>query len=96
MFNYQAKDAEGNNHLCLLELAFDDNDKCTISTTTAGFDVTGSGEFKEEAGELGARLVDTMHLTFNVKNSTLGIDVTENLDLKVRDRGVKPEYLSIM
>lgn len=93
LFNYAAKDASGVAHNCEIQLNFDANDACTVTSNTAGFTVEGTGRFVEadESQLVGARHPDTMYLKFTVKNETLGINASEDYVLTVKTRGVKSE-----
>ena len=93
LLNYGAKDERGVAHNCELQLNFTDDGNCTISSTTEGFTVSGSGRFVEadESQLVGARHPDTMYLDFTVANTALGINTTEKYVLTVKTRGVKTE-----
>ena len=93
LFNYAAKDDSGVAHNCEIQLNFDADDACTVTTNTEGFTVQGSGRFVEadETQLVGARHPDTIYLNFTVKNTELGIDASENWVLTVKTRGVKSE-----
>ena len=93
LFNYAAKDASGTAHNCEIQLNFDANDNCTVTTNTEGFTVQGSGRWVEadETQLVGARHPDTIYLNFTVKNEALGINATESYVLTVKTRGVKSE-----
>ena len=93
LFNYAAKDASGVAHNCEIQLNFDADDNCTVTSNTEGFTVQGSGRWVEadETQLVGNRHPDTIYLNFTVKNEVLGINTTENYVLTVKTRGVKSE-----
>ena len=93
LFNYAAKDGSGVAHNCEIQLNFDADDACTVTSNTPGFTVQGTGRFVEadETQLVGARHPDTIYLNFTVKNETLGINVTESYVLTVKTRGVISE-----
>jgi len=102
LITYQAKDGAGKNHPCQVELKFAADGTCTIvpsaAATADGFTVTGTGRFVEDDQTqlLGARHPDTMYLNFTVKNTALGINVTETEVLMLQTRNVKSETLDLM
>lgn len=72
---------------CELLLTFDGSDKCTISSNTDGFTVTGSGEFLSKSEKLawGNKDRDGLHLNYKI---TSGGTTYETSDILVaRDRG---------
>lgn len=88
------KDANGNNVPCELVLSFDDNDKCTISTTSAGMEVTGTGEFvsKGDKNSWGNKDRDALYLKYTLEHNGIKCETTDTL--VVRDRGIKVETFS--
>ena len=97
VINYGAKDKDGKEHNCLLELSFTDDGNCTITTSTEGFTASGSGRFVEadQSQMIGSKHPDTLYLKLTVSNPALGIDITEDLTLVVRNRGVVQEYFEV-
>ena len=93
LFNYTAKDGSGIAHNCEIQLNFDENEACTVTSNTEGFTVQGTGRWVEadETQLVGARHPDTIYLNFTVKNETLGINATESYVLTVKTRGIKSE-----
>lgn len=67
LFTYPAKDADGRTYNCEMQLNFDDNGNCTISSNTEGCVVNGSGRFVEadETQLVGSRHPDTIYLKFS-------------------------------
>lgn len=79
------------NETCTLLLTFDEESECTISTTTAGFEVSGIGSFvkRGDKNSWGNKDRDVIYLDYTV-NMTGKTYVTKDT-LVVRDRGVKME-----
>ena len=98
LLQYAAKDASGKDYPCTLELSFTADGNCTVTTSSEGFTVEGSGRFVEADPSqlLGQRHPDTLYLKFTVTNAALGISASEDLTLVVRNRGVVPETFEVI
>lgn len=83
--------AVGENTPCKLLLTFDGNNKCTVSSSTTGFEVTGTGTFieKGEKNSWGNKDRNALYLDYNI--SMTGRSYSTKDTLVVRDRGVKLE-----
>lgn len=87
------KDLAGLN--CELELTFADNGTCTISTSKAGFTVTGTGRFTEKGAKKawGDKDRDLLELEFTISNGTDNLTAKESLVWK--RSGVKLETFNV-
>ena len=86
--------ASGLKETCDLILSFNAEGKCSVSTTTAGFNASGNGVFvkKGEKNSWGNKDRDAIYLDYNI--STTGMSYATKDTLVVRDRGVKAETFS--
>lgn len=84
--------AGGTNENCTLLLTFDGSNKCTVTTTTAGYTATGTGTFvpKGEKNSWGNKDRDAVYLNYTLTSSA-GVSYATKDTLVVRDRGVKIE-----
>ncbi|WP_153637945.1 DUF5627 domain-containing protein [Prolixibacter sp. NT017] len=73
-----------------LRIKVDDSGKCTVSNPdSAGYTITGSGDFVENGDSWGGEKHDVMHLKYNVDFGTTTHSFTDTL--VIRDRNVKME-----
>lgn len=86
--------ASNANETCNLLLTFDNNNVCTISTTSNGFTVSGTGSFvkKGEKNSWGNKDRDAIYLNYTIEMT--GKTYTTKDTLVVRDRGIKVETFS--
>jgi hypothetical protein len=86
--------ASNANETCNLLLTFDNNNACTISTTSAGFTVSGTGSFvkKGEKNSWGNKDRDAIYLNYTIDMA--GKTYATKDTLVVRDRGIKMETFS--
>lgn len=77
-----------------LVLTFDANDKCTVTTKTAGATVSGSGSYqaKSEKNSWNNKDRDGLYLDYNIKIGNTSVSTKDTLVW--RDRGVKSEELT--
>ncbi|MEQ8552591.1 MAG: DUF5627 domain-containing protein [Cyclobacteriaceae bacterium] len=82
------RDDEGGNVNCTLILTFDDSGKCTISSGTAGYTATGSGQFIKdgEKKSWGDQDRDALYLSYDVDLDSLEVSAVDTLVM--RNRGV--------
>lgn len=90
-FPVNYKDKNGINVPCTLVLSFDDNGKCTVSSSTTGVTATGTGSFvkRGEKNSWGAKDRDAIYLNYDV--TLPGMHVTTIDTLVARDRAVTME-----
>jgi hypothetical protein len=83
--------ASNTNQICNLLLTFDDANKCSVSTTTSGFTVSGTGSFvkKGDKNSWGNKDRDAIYLDYSIDMG--GKTYATKDTLVVRDRGVAPE-----
>ncbi len=88
------ENAGGINETCILLLTFNENNQCTISTSTSGFAASGSGSFvlKGDKNSWGDKDRDVMYLDYTIDMT--GISYATKDTLVVRDRGVSIETFS--
>ncbi len=82
-----------------LVLTFAGDGTCTVSSNnTTDFDITGTGKFvsKGEKNSFGGSDRDALYLDYNVNFKKLNLKYTTKDTLVVRDRGVKPEYFTVV
>lgn len=78
-----------------LQLAFAENESCTVSGTTASYEVTGTGKFVKNGDKLGGKDRNVLYLDYVVKFPALNQTYATKDTLVVRDRGVGPEYFTV-
>lgn len=81
-----------------LILTFDDNNNCTISSNASSYTITGTGEFVSngEKNSFGGVDRDALYLDYTVELTDLGYSYTTKDILVTRDRGIAPEYFSVI
>lgn len=86
------QDAALNNVDCRLNINFDAQGNCTITSNSEGVEATGSGQFvsKGDKNSWGGKDRDVLYLDYTVKYA--GITCATKDTLVVRDRGVKAEW----
>ncbi|MTK54498.1 DUF5627 domain-containing protein [Paludibacter sp.] len=86
-------DASGANVVCKLLLTFDNQGKCSVSTTSLGFSASGTGSFVKngEKNSWGNKDRNAIYLNYNITMGASGKTYQTNDTLVVRDRGVKME-----
>lgn len=93
-FPVTVANASNTNQTCTLLLSFNNENQCTISTSTAGFSASGNGTFvaKGDKKSWGNKDRDVIYLdyTINMEGKTYATKDT----LVVRDRGVAMETFS--
>jgi len=79
-------------------LTFTDDENCTIAGETNNFTVTGSGKFvpKGDKNSIGGTDRDALYLNYTVKYKLFSLKFETSDTLVVRDRGVAPEYFSVV
>ncbi|MCW3788999.1 DUF5627 domain-containing protein [Plebeiibacterium sediminum] len=84
----------GNNETCVLTLTFDANNACTISSSTEGFTVTGSGSYvvNGEKNSWGDKDRSAIYLDYTIEMT--GKKYVTKDTLVYRDRGVSLETFS--
>ncbi len=85
------KNTSGINEVCKLLLLFDNQGKCTVSTTTSGFTASGNGEFKKNGEKKSWGNKDRNAIYLDYKINMTGKSYETKDTLVVRDRGVKIE-----
>ena len=88
------KDATDANVTCNLLLSFDNNNKCTVTTSTSGFTASGNGSFVTggDKNSWGNKDRDVIYLDYTINMA--GKSYATKDTLVVRDRGVKMELFS--
>lgn len=92
------KDAAGKDHNCTLVLTFNDNNECTISSATDGFEVSGNGTFviNGEKKSMGGLDRNALYLKYSIKSESLATAVATTDTMVVRNRNIKPEYFTVV
>lgn len=78
-----------------LQLNFAENETCTVSGTTASYEVTGTGKYVKKGDKLGGKDRNVLYLDYTVKFPALDQTYATKDTLVVRDRGVGPEYFTV-
>ncbi len=84
----------GNNETCVLTLTFDDNNACTVSSSSVGFSVTGTGSYvvDGEKKSWGDQDRSAIYLDYTIEMIGKKYETTDIL--VYRDRGVHLETFS--
>lgn len=93
------KDAANANYTCNLNLAFDDNGNCVItSSDPASFTATGTGKFvkKGEKNSFGNVDRDVLYLDYTINHAGKGITTQTKDTLLMRNRGVVKETFGVV
>jgi hypothetical protein len=79
-----------------MDLTFDTNNNCTITTATgSAFPVTGTGKFVEDADTWGNKPRNAIHLSYEITQGTNIFSVKDTL--VIRDRDVRYEdYVPVL
>lgn len=90
------KDVDGTNINFNLILAFDNENKCTISSGTTGVTATGNGSFikKGDKNSWGNTDRDVLYLDYQIDMAQMHITTKDTLVM--RDRGVKMETFEVV
>ena len=91
IFPVTVVNASNANETCELLLTFNEESKCTVSTTTSGFTASGSGSFVKlgDKNSWGDKDRDVIYLDYSIDMG--GKTYATKDTLVVRDRGVKVE-----
>lgn len=81
-----------------LILTFDENGTCTIGGNSTNFDITGTGKFvsKGEVNGIGGNPSSALYLNYEINFKLLNLKYETKDTLVVRDRGIKPEYFTVV
>ena len=81
-----------------VKLTFTDDENCTLAGETNNFTVAGSGKFvpKGDKNSIGGIDRDALYLNYTVKYKLFSLKFETNDTLVVRDRGISPEYFSVV
>jgi len=81
-----------------LILTFANDGTCSVSGNSTNFDITGTGKFvsKGEVNGVGGSASSALYLDYSVNFKLLNLKYETKDTLVVRDRGIKPEYYSII
>lgn len=81
-----------------LILTFADDGTCVVSSNSDTYEITGSGKFvlKGEKKSIGGYDRNALYLDYNVKFKNLNLEYATKDTLVVRDRGVSPEYFTVV
>lgn len=88
------KDAAGNNINVSLQLKFEGQEKCSVTSLTSGVTATGSGSFvkKGEKNSWGNTDRDALYLQYEITLANMKVVTTDTLVM--RDRGVAMEIFT--
>jgi hypothetical protein len=91
------KNSAGVNVPFTVVLTFADNGTCTVGSSSADFDITGTGKFVSngEKNSIGGSDRSAIYLDYNVNFKNLNVKYSTKDTLIVRDRGVKAEYFDV-
>lgn len=92
------KDDKGINIYYDLSLTFADNGTCTVGGSTDSYEISGSGKFvsKGEKNSVGGEDRDALYLDYQVDFKDLGTKYVTKDTLVVRNRGIVPEYFTVI
>ena len=81
-----------------LILTFADDGTCVVSSNSDAYEITGTGKFvlKGEKKSMGGYDRNALYLDYNVKFKNLNLEYATKDTLVVRDRGVSPEYFTVV
>ncbi len=81
-----------------LILTFDDDNNCVISSNSSSYSISGAGEFviDGETNSIGGTDRDALYLDYTVDLQDLGYNYSTKDTLVNRDRGISPEYFSVI
>lgn len=81
-----------------LLLTFADDGTCNVSGSAVSYEISGSGKFvtKGEKNSIGGYDRNALYLEYNVEFKNLNLKYATKDTLVVRDRGVAPEYFSVV
>ena len=84
------KDANGNNVTYTLQMTFDENGNCTLSSPSSNFAISGTGKFvsKGEKNSLGNKDRNALYLDYTVDFTQLNMRYATKDTLVLRERGV--------
>jgi hypothetical protein len=89
--------ADGKQFVCNLSLTFDDNGKCTVSSSSSDFTATGSGQFvkKGDKKSWGNTDRDVLYLDYQINHTAKSMQVATKDTLVMRNRGVTLQTFSV-
>jgi hypothetical protein len=92
------KDSGGKNVYYDLLLTFAEDETCTVGGNTSSYDISGTGKFvkKGEKNSIGGSDRNALYLDYKVNFKNLGLQYATKDTLVVRDRGVAPEYYTVV
>jgi hypothetical protein len=92
------KDNAGKTVTYNLKLTFSDDVNCTIGGSDATYEITGSGKFvsKGEKNSFGGKDRNVLYLDYNVTFKATNLKYASKDTLVVRDRGIAPEYFTVV
>ncbi len=93
------KDAANADYTCVLNMAFDDNGNCVVtSSNPATFTATGSGKFvkKGEKNSFGGLDRDVLYLDYTINHPGKGLTTQTKDTLLMRNRGVVKETFNVI
>lgn len=93
------KDAAGTNYTSTLNLTFDANNNCTVtSSDPAAYTATGTGKFvpKGEKNSFGNQDRDVLYLDYTINHIAKGITTQTKDTLLMRNRGVIKETFGVI
>ena len=87
-------DKSGTNHNVTLLLNFDDDNNCTVTTSTEGATASGTGKFVKSCENMGGTNRNALYVNYDIKvNGVVEMSTTDTL--VVRNRGVVREYFTL-
>ena len=92
------KGSDGKDVKFNLELTFADDQSCTVSGSSATYNITGTGKFVKlgEKKSIGGKDRNALYLDYAVDFTTLGIKYNTKDTLVVRDRAITAEYFTVV
>jgi hypothetical protein len=92
------QDSEGRNVGFDVRLAFAQDQTCIVSGTGTGYSISGTGKFVQKGEKNGFGGVDrnVLYLDYTVNFTTLNLQYATKDTLVVRNRGVAPEYFTVI
>lgn len=92
------QDNGGHNVRFDVRLTFANDQTCTVSGNTADYNISGTGKFVKNGEKNGFGGIDrnALYLDYTVNFSTLNLQYATKDTLVVRDRGVAPEYFTVV
>ena len=88
------RDKAGVAHNVTLLLNFDDDNNCSITTSDAHAEASGTGKFVKACENMGGKLRNALYLDYQVKVDGVATVATKDT-MVVRNRGVVGEYFTV-